>query len=122
MSRHVVFSETVSVYFTAISGSLRAWNRAKRRRESTAINGPQITGVNIRTAGAELLSLARPTVDSTAVRVHAENAESCRLPRLVDAPELDPARRIAAALESSRIDPPFHNALPIALWLMEGAD
>ena len=41
------------------------------------------------------------------------------LPRVIDAPELDPARRIAAALECSRLDPPFQKALPIALWLMD---
>ena len=45
--------------------------------------------------------------------------DSTGLPRGVDAPELDTARRIAAALESSRIDLPFRNAFPIALWLME---
>ncbi len=71
--------------------------------------------------GAEHFSLARPTIDSTAVRVDASSGELCRLPRLVEAPELDPAHRVAAALESSRIDPPFQNALPIALWLLEHA-
>lgn len=69
--------------------------------------------------GAEVFRLARPTVGSTAIRIDAASAEVCRLPRLVEAPELDAARRIAAAMESSRIDPPFHNALPIALWLLE---
>ena len=44
---------------------------------------------------------------------------SCRLPRGIDAPELDAARRVATALESSRTDIPFRNALPIALWLLE---
>jgi glucose-6-phosphate dehydrogenase assembly protein OpcA len=69
--------------------------------------------------GAEVFRLARPSLDSTAVRIDAESAEVCRLPRLVEAPELDPARRVAAALESSRVDPPFHKALPVALWLLE---
>ena len=49
-------------------------------------------------------------------------ADSGRLPRGIDAPELDAARRIATALESSRIDIPFRNALPIALWLLEPAE
>jgi hypothetical protein len=31
---------------------------------------------------------------------------------------MDAARRVAAAMESSRIDPPFEHALPVALWLM----
>ena len=48
-----------------------------------------------------------------------QGCRACFLPRVVESPELDPARRIAAALESSRLDPPFHKALPIALWLMQ---
>jgi hypothetical protein len=36
----------------------------------------------------------------------------------VEALELDQARRIAAAAESSRIDPPFQNALPMALGVL----
>ena len=38
---------------------------------------------------------------------------------MVRAPELDPPRRVAAALEASRFDRPFENARPIALWLLE---
>ena len=71
--------------------------------------------------GVGTFYLARPAPDSPAVRVEASTCDSCRLPRLVEAPELDPAQRIAAALESARLDPPFHNALPIALWLLEPA-
>jgi hypothetical protein len=71
--------------------------------------------------GGETLHLARPAPDSPAIRIEAETCDSCRLPRLVESPELDPAQRVAAALESSRIDPPFQNALPIALWLLEAA-
>jgi hypothetical protein len=41
---------------------------------------------------------------------------------LIEVPELDAAHRIAAALESSRVDPPFDRALPIALWLLEAGD
>jgi hypothetical protein len=41
------------------------------------------------------------------------------LPRVVLAPDLEPSRRVAAALESSRIDPPFRKALPHALWMLE---
>jgi glucose-6-phosphate dehydrogenase assembly protein OpcA len=71
--------------------------------------------------GAEAFHLARPAPDSPAIRVESATSDVCRLPRLVEAPELDPAHRIAAALESSRTDPPFQNALPIALWLLEPA-
>jgi glucose-6-phosphate dehydrogenase assembly protein OpcA len=69
--------------------------------------------------GTETFRLCRQTPDSPAVRVEAEAADACFLPRVIDAPELDPARRIAAALESSRRDPPFQKALSIALWLLE---
>jgi hypothetical protein len=69
--------------------------------------------------GAEHFRVARPAIDATAVRIEAASGDLCRLPRLVEAPELDAARRVAAALESSRNDPPFQNALPIALWLLE---
>jgi hypothetical protein len=72
--------------------------------------------------GAEKFQIERMALDSPAVSVKAESPESCRLPRLVNVPELDPACRICAALESSRIDPPFQNAVPIALWLMEVAE
>ena len=41
-----------------------------------------------------------------------------RLPRLVHSPEFDPAHRVAAALESSRLDPPYRHALPHLLWLL----
>ncbi len=95
-----------------------------RPDHSATLTEPSVMGVTITTKGPEgrgfeRFGLVRPAIDSTAIRVDAETAETCRLPRLVEAPELDPARRIAAALESSRIDPPFQNALPIALWLME---
>ena len=69
--------------------------------------------------GRETFQLIRPEPDSPAVRIDAETIDSCRLPRLVEAPELDRAHRVGAAIESSRTDPPFHNALPIALWLMD---
>ncbi len=83
---------------------------------------PRLAGVTITTRtpqGAETFRLYRPAPDSPAVRVEVEALDTCSLPRVIDAPELDPARRIAAALESSRLDPPFQKALPIALWLLE---
>ena len=85
---------------------------------------PRLSGVTIAARGSQgvqTFRLARPAPDSLAIRVEAETCDSCRLPRLVEAPELDPAHRVAAALESSRNDPPYQNALPIALWLLEAA-
>jgi glucose-6-phosphate dehydrogenase assembly protein OpcA len=66
----------------------------------------------------ESFRLSRPEIDSPAVRIDGETRSACRLPQLVEAPEMDAARRVAAAMESSRIDPPFEHALPVALWLM----
>jgi hypothetical protein len=83
---------------------------------------PEVMGVTITakgSAGSEVFRLARPKPDSPAVLIKAETDHLCRLPRLVEAPELDPALRVAAALESSRNDPPFQKALSIALWLLE---
>jgi hypothetical protein len=81
-------------------------------------------GVTITAKGSdgpvgEEFRLYRPTLDSTAVRIESQTREFCGLPRLVEAPELDRAHRVGAAMESSRTDPPFHNALPIALWLLD---
>jgi len=69
--------------------------------------------------GLETFRLRRSDPSSPAVRVEADTPNACHLPRIVSVPELEPARRVAAALESSRVDPPFQNALPIAMWLME---
>jgi glucose-6-phosphate dehydrogenase assembly protein OpcA len=85
---------------------------------------PRLSAVTITTrarGGADTFRLARQTPDSPAVRVEIDARDTCALPRTIDAPELDPARRIAAALESSRRDAPFQNALPICLWLLEQA-
>lgn len=82
---------------------------------------PRLAAVVITTRtpdGPETFRLSRPDAASSAVHVEAEAPGSCFLPRVIEAPELDPARRIAAALESSRLDPPFQKAVPIALWLM----
>ena len=90
---------------------------------------PQLMGLTIRLRdsgrdgeAAETCRLERVEPDSPAILIKAEAHETCRLPRLVEVPELERACRISAALESSRVDPPFQNALPIALWLLEYAE
>lgn len=87
-------------------------------------NAPMLSGVTITArgpGGAETFRLSRPTPDSPEVRIQARAPDYCLLPITVLAPELDPARRIAAALDASRFDLPFENARPIALWLIENA-
>jgi glucose-6-phosphate dehydrogenase assembly protein OpcA len=83
---------------------------------------PRLIGVTITARGpegVETFRLGRPSPESRAVRIEVEAVDSCGLPSIVEAPELDLARRIAAALESSRLDAPFHKALPITLWLLD---
>ena len=70
--------------------------------------------------GAEYFRLLRVVNQYPEVRVEIDSSAYCTLPRTVLAPELDPAHRVSAALESSRDDPPFQKALPHALWLMGG--
>jgi len=86
----------------------------------------QLMGVTITSRGSgaggeevETFRLSRPAPGSPAVLIEAEATDVCCLPRVVEAPELDLARRVAATLESSRVDLPFQKALPIALWLLE---
>ena len=71
-------------------------------------------------AGGSTFKLRRVSSQSPEVRVEIDSPGYCSLPRTVLAPEIDPARRVAAALESSRNDPPFQNALPHLLWMLEG--
>jgi glucose-6-phosphate dehydrogenase assembly protein OpcA len=71
--------------------------------------------------GLETFGLRRPDPRSATVHIEAETPSACHLRRMVSVPELEPADRVAAALESSRVDAPFENALPIALWLLEHA-
>ena len=81
----------------------------------------QVLGVTLTTRGAEGLdtcSLTRLGPDSPQVRVNVSSPNACALPRVVNAPEPDAAGRVAAALESSRRDPPFTRALAPALWLL----
>jgi glucose-6-phosphate dehydrogenase assembly protein OpcA len=84
----------------------------------------QLAGLTLKTGGpaGETFRLVRPWPGSPAVLVETETQGSVRLPRGIEAPELDPARRIATALESSSTDVAYRNARPIALWLMQHAD
>lgn len=83
---------------------------------------PSIQGVTLTARGpeeSETFRLQRPAPGSPDVRVAAMAPGYCRLSSMVRAPELEPALRVAAALEAARLDPPFENARPIALWLLE---
>ena len=70
--------------------------------------------------GADVLRITRLTDDSPQVRVDRSSPFACVLPRVVTVTPVDAAGRVAAALESSRQDPPYARALPHLFWLLEG--
>ena len=70
--------------------------------------------------GGSTIKLRRIAPGSPEVRVEIDSCDYCTLPRMVLSPEIDPPRRVAAALESARLDPPFDNALPHLFWLLDG--
>ncbi len=80
-----------------------------------------LTGVRI-ALGPEgqggAITLERMAPDSEEIRVSPACPPQCDLPRIVLVPEHDASHRVAAVLESSREDPPFHRAQPIAFWLL----
>ena len=69
-----------------------------------------------------IVRVERPESGSEQVRVSFEMPSACAFPRFIHAPESDRAHRVSSALESSRDDVPFRNALPHLLWLLEGDD
>ncbi len=85
---------------------------------SQAIVGVTLQAEDEGSGAADTFRLTRPSPESADVRIEVAAVNYCALPRVVVAPELSRWRRVAAALESSRIDPPFQKALPHALWLL----
>ncbi len=96
-----------------------------RTNPDLALAAPRIVAVTLTCQGIDgdtTIHLARTRADSPAVRVDVTTPTACHLPRLVEAPEPDQTLCIAAALESSRTDPPFDRARPIALWMLEAGE
>ena len=91
--------------------------------QATGYPSAHLTAVTLTTRepdGEGLFRLQRPEENFDEVQVDVTCPSHCTLPRRVLVPELDAPRRVAVALESSRNDPPFRRALPIALWLLGG--
>ena len=104
--------------FASPSGEVAVRIRTEAKPE---IPFARLTGVELSTRaddGSTTYRLARPEAGAAEVRVEIDQPTACVLPRLVHAPTFDAARRVAAALESSRDDPPFRNALPHLFWLL----
>ena len=82
---------------------------------------PRILGLALTIAtadGADVLRVTRLAADSAQVRVDRSSPLACVLPRVVTVAQVDAAGRVAAALESSRQDPPYARALPHLFWLL----
>lgn len=91
------------------------------RTTTEALSKPSIASVTLTCRdprGESTLRLARPSPLSPAVRIDVTSPEACRLPRVVDSPDPKPEERIAAALASARLDPPFDRALAVATRLL----
>ncbi|WP_165232348.1 glucose-6-phosphate dehydrogenase assembly protein OpcA [Aquisphaera insulae] len=85
---------------------------------------PAIRGVTLTAQGKEgpeRFRACRCSPGSDDICIDARSPDYCKLPRTVRSPELPDSDRIAAAFHASRIDPPFDNARPIALWLLKYA-
>lgn len=83
-----------------------------------------LTGVRLRlrtSHGDVHYRAERPSGEAAEVHVEVDDPQACTLPRLVHARTYDAARRVHAALESARDDPPFRRALPHLLWLLQGS-
>jgi len=85
----------------------------------SSLSLPQLTSVNLQTSDGHCFDLDRVEGSPHSVRSTspAETGHGC-LPRLLNAPEWDAPRRVSAALESARVDPPYRAALPHLLWML----
>jgi glucose-6-phosphate dehydrogenase assembly protein OpcA len=92
--------------------------QAALSQPATMLNAVTLTTRAEGDAGRETFRLFRVPGQYPQVHVEIDSCAYCTLPRTVLCPALDPARRVSAALESSRNDPPFQKALPHLLWLL----
>jgi hypothetical protein len=120
-SRAKLDEETAVVSIEVVTRPIEPQDAASLENQDSTPPPVSLTGVTLTAVGShgdETFRLTRPSPGSPDVRIEADASDYCRLPRTIYAPELGPAHRIAAALESSRTDPPFRKALPILLWLL----
>lgn len=87
-------------------------------RQDDTLRRPQITAVDVNAGSAGSFQLTREGA-SAEVLVVTDAPGHDALPRLIRAPEWDTTRRLAAALESARDDPPYRSALPHLLWMLD---
>jgi hypothetical protein len=117
--RHIPGPGRLEATFRGPAGEVAVEIRTEDDPDGSAA---RLTGVTLTTRGpdgAGSFRLERPSAGSDEVQVEVTCPTHCALPRRVLAPESSVSRRVAAALESSRDDPPFRRALPIVLWMLE---
>jgi glucose-6-phosphate dehydrogenase assembly protein OpcA len=78
---------------------------------------PHIVGFELATAAGSVFRASRKSAEGVMIEAHAPT--HCTLPRTVHIAEWDEPRRLSAAFESARDDPPYRTALPLARWLLE---
>lgn len=118
--RHDLDSRTLSATFLGPSGPIatEVLTEIDPNAPFARINGVHLTTWEPNGEGTFRLDrLDAPPLD---VRIEVCAPDYCDLSRLVRTPDVDSARRVAAALESERDDPPYRHALPHALWLLDG--
>lgn len=81
---------------------------------------PHLTAVRLRSGFAGTFTVERAG-EADEVRVIADARGHDALPRVVRVSEWDNVRRLAAALESARDDPPYRRAVPHLLRLLDHA-
>ncbi len=118
VERRSIAPDYLEATFRGAGGEVRASIRAQG---SDDVGTAQVLGVTLTTGtpeGPARHRLLRLDPRSPQVRVDSSSPRACALPRIVNSPDLDAPGRVAAALESSRDDPPFVRALPHALRLL----
>jgi glucose-6-phosphate dehydrogenase assembly protein OpcA len=98
--------------FDGPSGPVRVDFRVRNDPEAKL---PHLSGVTLEAGSFGTYLVARE--DPTQVRIEARGPSHDPLPHLIRVTEWDATRRLAAALESARDDPPYREALPHLLWL-----
>jgi hypothetical protein len=79
---------------------------------------PHLSGVTLDAGAAGTFELRRDDGSpEVSVATHAPSQPE-EHPHLLRVPEWDDTRRLAAALESARDDPPYRSALPHLMWLL----
>lgn len=93
------------------------------RRVETGCPLPHIAAVSLDAGDAGSFAATR-SAGSHDVLLETHARDRAPLPRTVHVPEWDAGRRLAAALESDRDDPPYREALPLLCWMLglDGAD